>query len=876
MTSIERLRELDRWLERKLAGELDAIDEAEEASDEQAQRLLAHAGQPLEALARSPAGDPEFGARLAAALAESGHAGPGEVIGPFRIEQAIGSGGMGVVYRARRVSGGFEQTVALKVLGGARPDASAVGRFERERDLLSRLEHPGIARLIDGGLTVDGRPWFAMEYIEGRRVDDYCRRHRLGIRSRVSLVRQVCEALDYAHGRMVLHRDIKPANILVDHSGRVRLVDFGLGGMQADLASGVPEATQLSRRWLTPEYASPEQFHGKAIDVRSEVYQLGLVMYRLLCADSPYETAAESPAELMQAVTEAQPVAPSERWRENVQAAGEFGRSPKALQRRLRGDLDRIVLMALRKEAERRYPSARALGDDLQRHLDGRPVEARRDGLFYRMGKFFSRHPRGSAASALGIVLAVSAVVLHIDRLEVERDRAQLEASRATAITGFLVNLFESVDPERARGTGLTVREVLEQGGRELEGLNEQPAMQAELAGVLARVHRALGDYQLSVEFAERALELTRLAYGENHLRVASSLNNLGQSLTGLARYADAENAHRHALSLVRGKTPVPAVELSNTHALIGSVLRAAGSYQESVKHLAEALVLRETVHGKDSPEVARTLSEMAMLHYQTGEYDKARSQWQQALQILGEELGREHATTVRVRSRLAAIQRRLGDFEGAVDALSEIVQAQRRIYGNRHPAVATGLFELGFALYSAGQHSRAGGVWEECLDIQSDVYDPGHPQIANTLQGLAAVARARDDLDRAEELLVQVKSSFETQHGLRSSPVASTLNNMGTIRADRGDLEGALDHYRQSLDIYGEVHGDQHANVAAVLHRMGEVNLRLGHASRAAAQLERALQIREAALPENHPRTVRTREVIARLEDGSALTAGP
>ncbi|RFF27564.1 MULTISPECIES: serine/threonine-protein kinase [unclassified Wenzhouxiangella] len=871
MTSIERLRELDRWLERKLAGEPDSIDEDEEASDEQARRLLAHAGQPLEALTRSPAGEPEFGARLAAALAESGQAGPGEVIGPFRIEQAIGSGGMGVVYRARRVSGGFEQTVALKVLGGARPDEAAVGRFERERDLLSRLEHPGIARLIDGGLTADGRPWFAMEHIEGQPIDDYCSRYRLGIRARVSLIRQVCEALDYAHGQMVLHRDIKPANILVDDYGRVRLVDFGLGGIQADLASGVQEATQLSRRWLTPEYASPEQLNGKAIDVRSEVYQLGLVLYRLLCAESPYETTGESPAEWIEAVTHAQPTAPSERWLDKGQLAREFGSTRQALRRRLRGDLDQIVLMALRKEPERRYASVRVFGNDLDNFLEGRPVKARPDGVRYRLVKYAIRHPWGLAASALGLVIAVSAVVLHIDRLQAERDRAQLEASKATMISDFLVGLFESADPVYEAGPELPVRELLARGGRELDALDARPAIQAQMAGVLARVYRALGEYDRSLDLAERTVELLHQAHGERDLRVAQGYNNLGQTLHHMDRPEEAVAAHTQALAIVRAQSPVPEDELANTYHRLGNARRNSGNFAEARNALRQALSIRREMDGEQSQPVSHILSDLAMTNYRIGDFDRSLSQLQRASQQFASQLGPDHPVSIKTDTRLAAVKNHLGDHEGAADILSRLLVATRRIYDDRHPAVATAWFELGYAQYKAGDHAGAGRAWNESLDIRREVYGSDHPEVAGALQALAAVAREAGDLQRAENLLKQVQAINETHRGPRSSAVAANLNNLGTIRADLGQHKSALDHYRQSLDIYSEIYGENHAKVASVLHRMGEVNLKLEREEHARRQISRALAIRADVLPAEHPDLLSTQELAARLESVAA-----
>lgn len=868
MDSFDRLRALDEWLADALE-DGKARDLPPGVSRAEAERLLAAAGMPLAALGRVPAGQPEFRRRLAAALAEAGEVEPGSLIGSFRIERAIGTGGMGVVYRARREQGGFAQTVALKILGGIRPDAAAMSRFERERNLLSRLEHPGIARLIDGGATERGRPWFAMEYIDGLPIDTWCSQRRVGLRGRIALVRQVCEALDYAHSQMVLHRDIKPANILVDDSGRARLVDFGLGSIEDDLASGRPEVTQTSLRWLTPEFASPEQLQGEGIDVRSEVYQVGLVLYHLLCLESPHALATKSPAEFIEAIMHSEPTIPSECWRRSDdKPGGEFGSTSQAIRRRLKGDLDRIVLMALRKEPERRYGSVRALRDDLGRYVEGRPVDARPDGAAYRLRKFISRHPWGLTAAVAGLVVAIGAVILHIDQLQFERNRAQVEATKATMISDFLVDLFEAADPEHARGTDLTVREILEQGSRQLEALEGQPATRAELADVLARIYRALGEFERSRELAEQAVALQRTAHGEDDLRVAQSLHSLGQSLGQLARNEEAERAHRRALRIVQGNKPVSRAALGTSQHLLGVARHVAESYEEALDHFDRAVAARSEVHGEDSPEIAETLNDMAMTHYQIGEYDLAEEKWQQSLRIFSTEMGPDHPKSLQLRSRLAAVKNHRGSHAEAAVELKEILEAQRGIYGNQHPVVATRLFELGYAFYLDGEYERAGEAWEECLEIRRQIFGESHPQVGNVLQGLAAVARAGGELDRAESLLQTVKSINEAHRGPRSTAVAALLYNLGALRLDRDQYESALGYFREALEIYLEAYGPEHPDVADALRRMGSINLELDRLGQAEEQLRRALVVQENLLPSDHPETAKTREALEQLAE--------
>jgi eukaryotic-like serine/threonine-protein kinase len=863
--SVDELRKLDRWLAQRLEGGEIGADHS--TLDDQCRRMLQHADHGAGFLEHPVLSDECFGRRLAAELAASGDCRPGVTIGHFEVQEVIGSGGMGIVYRARRVSGGFEQTVALKVLGGVHPDTLAVTRFERERQLLSRLEHPGIARLIDGGVTAEGRPWFAMEYVEGQPIDVWCRAQRLGLRARIELMIQVCEALEYAHGQMILHRDIKPANILVDEAGRVRLVDFGLGGIQAELADPDVEPTQLSCRWLTPEYASPEQLRGRAIDVRSEVYQAGLVLYRLLCADSPFEARSDSPADWIEAVTQRAPVLPSARWQKSDEGAEQFGASAHQLRRRLKGDLDMIVMMSLRKGPERRYVTMRSLGDDLRRYLAGKPIEARPDSASYRLVRFAGRHPAGLTAAIVAGLIAVSAAAVHVDRLQAERDRAQLEAEKATMISDFLVDLFESADPVQAHGPDLTVGEVLAQGGRQLEALESQPAIQAVLSHVLARVHRGLGQYERSLELAEQAVSLQRSLHGDNHLRVAQSLNNLGQTLRALAHYKEAIEAHLAALDIIRFEEPVfEPVTLADTHHHLGRAYYSAEQYDEALTSFERALSLRQRAFGAESLPVAETLSEQALPLYQVGDYEAAAVNWERALSVAGRRLGEDHPRALRIRSRLAALQRQMGNYLSAARRQRDMMPAMERAFGHSHPEVATAYFELGFSLYRAGQMGEAQAAWEHCLSLQREIYPVDQPELANTLQGLAAVARAQGDLDRAEMLLLQVREINENRRVDDSTALAAVLNNLGTIRADRGDFPGALALYGESLELYRRRYGEEHADVASVMHRMGDIYREVGREEEARTILTRTLAIRRTALPPDHPETQQTRELLEGL----------
>ncbi len=403
-------------------------------------------------------------------------------IGPYRVLGVAGRGGMGVVYLAERADDQYRKRVALKLLRRGLDDPHLVRRFLEERQILAALDHPHIARLLDGGVTSDGLPWFALEYVEGEPIDRSCDRRRLPVEQRLRLFLAVCDAVQYAHRNLVVHRDLKPSNILVTPVGKVKLLDFGVAKL---LAGGEAPDTTLTRagwRAMTPEYASPEQVRGEPVTVASDVYSLGVVLYQLLAGQRPYRLRNRVPNEIERVVLEEQPGPPSAAAaRGDAEAAGARGTTSDRLRRRLAGDLDLIVLQALRKEPERRYPTVDRLASDLRRHLQGLPVSAAPDRWHYRARKFARRHLVGvSAAIGFVLLLAGFAALTGLQSARTARER-----DRAERVSAFLTELLRSPDPFRGRGAAITVREVLDSAVQRLpRELGRQPGLQADLLGL--------------------------------------------------------------------------------------------------------------------------------------------------------------------------------------------------------------------------------------------------------------------------------------------------------------------------------------------------------------------------------------------------------
>ncbi|HET7373170.1 MAG TPA: serine/threonine-protein kinase, partial [Gemmatimonadaceae bacterium] len=394
-----------------------------------------------------------------------------EWVGPYRLLRKLGEGGMGVVYLAERSGDGFKQTVALKLIRGGFATASLETRLLEERRILARLEHPGIARFIDGGSTPSGQPYVAMEYIEGVDLVQYCATRGLSLRRRLALFAAVCDAVHYAHQQLVVHRDLKPGNILVTKDGRPKLLDFGLAKVLED--DGSMDATQTAP-WVTLAYASPEQLRRGRISTLTDIYALGVVLYELLAGRRPHEMTGLAPAEMVRVVCEENAKPPSAVAEADV--SGDM--SAERLRRTIRGDLDVISLKALAKEPDRRYDSAGALAEDVRRYLDGRPVLARPDSVWYRASKFAARHRAGVAAAALVLFFLTAGLGVALWQASVARTarhRAEAALRQSDDVTSFLLGLVAASDPTSARVDTVAAREILRRGTAEAERLSTQP-----------------------------------------------------------------------------------------------------------------------------------------------------------------------------------------------------------------------------------------------------------------------------------------------------------------------------------------------------------------------------------------------------------------
>ena len=571
-----------------------------------------------------------------------------QTVGRYRLVDEIGAGGMGVVFRAERTDGSFEQSVAVKLLHRHITSPDARQRFQAERQVLASLDHPNIARLVDGGVTGDGRPYLVMEHVDGVPITDYAHRHQLSVAQRVDLLLQVIDAVSAAHQNLVVHRDLKPSNVLVtERQGEphVKLLDFGIAKILDEEWPIKPPVTQTGRGLMTPAYAAPEQLSGEDISTATDTYQLGVLAYELFTGTTPFGGKEADRGQIEQDILHTSPDPPS------AQEATEG-----VDRRRLTGDLDTIILKALRKEPSRRYPTPEALQRDLQRYRENEPIEARTATLGYHIQKFVRRNRWGVAAGALALIVTA----IFVSMIVRERNAAERQAEKAEQVSSFLVDLFEASDPNQSPRDTVTVRALLDRGRDRLKTLDD-PAVIGQMAHVLGQTQRRLGEYEKARSLLQQAVsERTRL-YGTSHPETLASLNAFALLERDQGNYATADTllervvAGRRAL---RGDTDSTVVQ-SLMH--LGFVQRRLGHTDEAETSLRRALTAHRT--RTETPDIltAELLFNLAALLRSQSKYDEALPIQRRSLRLVDSLTQGPHPGRIANLNNLAILQENAG-----------------------------------------------------------------------------------------------------------------------------------------------------------------------------------------------------------------------
>jgi len=773
-------------------------------------------------------------------------------VGPYRIVREIGRGGMGTVYLAERDDGQFEQRVALKLI--RRDDDHVMQRFLSERQILASLQHPNIARLYDGGRTDDGRPYLVMEYVNGKPIDVYCDERRLPIDERLRLFIEVAEVVQFAHQNLIVHRDLKPGNILIGVNGDVKLLDFGIAKLlENGEPAGVP-ITQTGMRVMTPEYAAPEQVLGRPVTTATDVYALGLVLYELLTGRRPYSVSKESSADAERTITQEQPERPSTAVARTVQRRSADGTtesispeilseargtSVERLRRRLHGDLDRILLMALRKEPERRYASAEAFLDDIRRHLSGLPVRARPDTLAYRARKFVTRHAIPVAAA----VLVIASLVAGLGAALYQAEQARRERDTAEEVSTFLEELFTAADPFEASQTErldtLRIRDFLERGTRRVQrDLTGQPGVQARLLATLGRVHHQLGLYDEARPLLEEAVDLHRDVEGEGHPETLRSLERLASVRASMGEYHRADSLYRVVIDGYRrafGNEHERTTSALNNLAL---VLKAQGRFDEAEAIHREALETNRRILGENDPEIAININMLAALLMERGELEDAEQLFRESLEMRRSHYGDRHPSIAIALNNLASIMRDTGRYAEAEPLIREALAINRQVFGSEHPHIADNLSLLGSILRNLGKLEDAETTLLQAVEMDRKLYGERHPSVSVALDTYASLLRQQGKLDDAERTQREATSIARDGYGADHYVVGITTSRLAGILYEKGEVARAEALYREAHDIMRKHFDEDHINVVSMDVYRAQCLIDLGRSAEAEALL--------------------------------------
>ncbi|MCC5905958.1 MAG: serine/threonine protein kinase [Balneolaceae bacterium] len=691
---------------------------------------------------------------------------PGEKIGPWEILQEIGRGGMSTVYLAERADGHFERKVAIKFLHGIVPGREMHARLQAEQRILARLEHKNIARLFDAGLTENGRPYFILEYIEGETVTQWCRNRNLQPDERLQIFKQVCEAVRYAHQQLIVHRDLKPSNILVRDDGTVKLLDFGIAKLLADDTESDLPLTQTGIQLMTPEYASPEQVNNRPVTTATDVYALGLLLCELLTGMLPYDLSSKSPLEIGQIITDTQPARPSNLI---TRRAGENGeKSPvkdekeiKRIQKKLKGDLDNIVLKALRKEPERRYDSAEQLLRDIENYQTNQPVTARPESRAYRAKKFIQRHRIGVAATFLIIVSLLTATTFSLWQAE----QARAERDRTLKINEFLQEILTEADPYEA-GANATVRDVLRKAGELVgERFSDQPDLEAPLRFTIGYTQLSLMELNESLANLQRAEELYLQLYGGDDQRTlnvqawlswhqfrkgnydeaargyqtvierlspnhswdfrATLLNDYGVILGDMEQYHEAIELYREALDIwMSHEADLEQIATINNN--IGYAWHGLEEYEKAETYYRKALESRRELHPDGlNPDLAHAMNNLGILLRDMGNYEDALPLYEESLEIRVATLGPTHANTGFGYLNLGRLLLEMGQTDNARNQLTRAFTVLHESVGDSHLHTLVAKSSLARANSLNGNHPSAITDLAEVFEVLQEISAP-------------------------------------------------------------------------------------------------------------------------------------------------------
>ena len=751
---------------------------------------------------------------------------PTRRIGAYRVIRELGRGGMGVVFLAERDDGQYEQQVAVKVLHASPDDGDLRRRFLAERQILATLKHRSIAQLLDGGVTDGQLPYLVMEHVDGLPITTYCDKHRLGVDARLRLFRDVCGAVHYAHQNLIIHRDIKPGNILVSSEGGVKLLDFGIAKLlDPTLAPDGQPRTRIEHRAMTPEYASPEQIRGESVTTGSDVYSLGIVLYELLSGRRPYDLTGNSPQKFEELVC----------WRVPERPSAVV--SDDQLRHTLGGDLDAIVMMALRKDVGDRYGSVDLLWEDLQRYLDGLPVHAHRGSRLYRARKFLGRYRVESTAAAvvaLSLAMSTGVAVRQAALAARDRDRAQHALAQAEqslkqseSVTGFLVGLFDAAMPTPG-SSAFSVEELVRRGTTQIESFRGQPLVQAHMLEAMARVYTMMAQFPKARAALDRSLELRIEHLGPNNVEVAGTLFYLGEVMRLNGHYADADSVTRRALAIRTAALGARHPANAEVLAQLSSIRLYFSDLTGAEEMSRRALELRRESLRSNDPLIAESLTLHAAHLRRLGKIADAETELRQAITVHRAAAGDQSVGAAGAQLRLAdLVLDARGDTAQAEALMRSSLAVTRAALGDEHPRTGWAMSDLAALLTQRKQYREAEELARGAVEIERRTFGAHHMNVANSATTLVATYIVSGKLTEAERLQHEVLAIYEQTVGRNHTAYAGAVGRLSEIAMARGRLDEAIALRQRSIDIRRQLFGGESAAYGIGISRLAQLYAR-------------------------------------------------
>lgn len=795
------------------------------------QRLLAHERESEDFMAQP----------LWTAAAEDSRA--GTRIGPYRLLRPLGEGGMGEVWLAERADGLYERQVALKLLRSGYADPGLRVRFNRERDILARLQHPHLAQLLDAGVDLQGQPYLALAYVEGEPITDYSQCQQLPLERRLQLMLQVCAVVSHAHANLVVHRDLKPSNILVTAAGEVKLLDFGIAKLLDDSPTrDGPAHPPTEARAFTLHYAAPEQVRGEPVTTLTDVYSLGVVLFEVITGRKPYRLRRHSDAEWERSILEVSaPRASALLLRSGTGTPP--GAAERRLARRLRGDLDTILLKALQKEPAQRYASVEALAQDLRRFLEGRPIHARPQRTLYRVRKYIGRHRWGVAmgTAVVLVLVGLSAVAMW------QTQQARREVARAQAMQAFTVGLFDRAAD--MRHGSFDQRQLLasaqQRGEAELAG---QPLMLAELEGVIGRLRLGMGDYPLALQTLDRQRALLERAGTVPPALQLEAVTQRGRALRLLGRARECVSHMMPLQDRVAGQATALPAQAAEYHAQLGRCQQVLGFHAQARVGFEQALRLRRDVLG-DPAAAAESLADLAALDSDDDRPQAALAGYQQALQLLQQGGGEPHPQLIALRRHLAETLAAQGDLAAAERTLQLAGAQAQDLYGPDHPeTLFIGRLRAELAL-QRGELQQAGETLRQVHALTRQALGEQHRDTGLSWHALGLWALERGDTVQAVADLGRAVAIWRQPDGLRLLPQG--LYDYGSALAAAGQWQAGVAAVREGRQWQAAQRGERDPGVQRGDRIMADILSAHGEPRQAGEQLARLLRDTSQAGPE-------------------------